>query len=75
MVVMCRAKRRSLPKLTFTEFGRRVCGDRKTEGFAPLSTSADGLLYHLTEAKCKAAKPKQTIYYLNDSDGLRYPEV
>jgi hypothetical protein len=29
----------------------------------------------LTEAKCKAAKPKQTIYYLNDGGGLRYPEV
>lgn len=25
----------------------------------------------LTEASCKAAKPKQTIYYLNDGGGLR----
>ena len=25
----------------------------------------------LTDAQCKAAKPKQTIYYLNDGNGLR----
>ena len=25
----------------------------------------------LTDAQCKAAKPKQKIYYLNDGNGLR----